>query len=150
MPYVAPDIHKLVNEDEFYENKDDTEGSLEIRDETDKLLQPEHLLHKNPGLENTVIGKFLNKHFPPLYPHIRLSSEDDVSKALDNPDPLIRKWVIKSPHATAEHITKALNDPTALVRAQAIQHPNVNEGHITQALNDFGPNETYNGELKKL
>jgi hypothetical protein len=65
---------------------------------------------------------------------------DDITKALDDPDPYVRKAAIEHPNATPDNITKALDDEDEYVRKAAIRHPNATPEHITKALDDERPN----------
>ena len=61
---------------------------------------------------------------------------EQITKALDDKNAGVRDRAIKHPNVTPEHISKALNDNNRFVRQEAIKHPNVTPEHITKALND--------------
>ena len=67
------------------------------------------------------------------------TSEEHITKALNDKDLEIRHDAISHPNVTPEHITKALSDRSFHVRLAAIAHPKATAEHITKALNDKEP-----------
>jgi HEAT repeat protein len=101
-------------------------------EEVSKQLSGEHkggslMYKKHPGVYDDSGVKEI------LHPN---ATSKDISKALDDKDPVVRLSAIKHPNATLEHISKALDDENRGVRYAAIKHPNATLEHISKALDD--------------
>ncbi len=64
---------------------------------------------------------------------------EQISKALDDKDPILRDLAIQHSNATAEHISKALGDKDPGFRKKALRNPNATAEHISKALDDKDP-----------
>ena len=64
------------------------------------------------------------------------TSEEHITKALNDKEPTIREIAISHDKVTPEHITKALNDPNSEIRYAAMKHENATREHLVKASKD--------------
>ena len=112
-PHTLP-LHKILPDD-------DSTEEIELRGEKDNMLSdtPEKIykvLMQNPGLEHSVVGKYLKEKSPESFEMMNVLPHSTTKEQL---------------HSILEHGSR---DQKIL----ALHHPNINKSHLTQALHNHG------------